>query len=114
MFAAVDMRGMRLVALASLEHNHNENPAAQPDILGSGAAGRHIHFGNLALVEPEVVAMYGSPDSVNGLAMCCYADCGSDHCSWNFDFGDCDFEHGMVMVNADCADCCNNHAVDRG
>lgn len=111
---AVDRREMPLVALASLEHNRNENLAARRDILDNVAVRPHIHFGNLALVELEVVAMYGFPDLMNGLVIHCYGDSGSDHCSSNFDFGDCDFDHGMVMVNADRADYCRNRVVDHG
>lgn len=79
---AVGTLEMPLVALASLEHNHNENRAEPSDILDIRVVvGPHIHFGNLALVELEVVAMYDFPDLTIGPVMYCYVDCDSDHCS---------------------------------
>lgn len=106
---------MPLVAPASLlqplEHNRNGNLVGLDNL--DSVTEPHIHFGNLALVELEVVAMYDSLGLMNGRAMCCYDDFGSDHCSWNFDFYDCDFDHhDMEMVNVDYDDCYRNHVVE--
>lgn len=111
---AVDKLGMPLVALASLVHNRSENLAALLDILDNVAVQPDIHFGNLALAEPEVFAMYDFPDLMNGHVIHCYVGSGSDHCSSSFDFADCDFgRHDMVMVNVGHHDdYCENHVVD--
>lgn len=115
----VDTLEMLLVALASSEHSHNENLVERLDNLDNVAVVPHIHFGNLALVELEVFAMYDFPGLLNALWMidlwmCCYVDFCNGHSLYSDFSVHSDFGHhdmGTVNVCVDYSDC-KSHVED--